>query len=245
MEGLSQILSAIAGATVAGIFHLIAIKRTKKLTDLIDENDAFEVYSDSEAPDEIWNNFYKDFKSYNDPWKMELIAPEEYLNVHRARYQDPSCGNYKFLFFIKNDMGQFDRFVRFQAIVHLGIDPTKVLQDDFKQTLEARLKSSETPDTLKHIEVYLNDSLTPKQTFFRGYKKLKGFSEPQKVSLWYLSIDSETDAPHLILKSTDERFWNELDAKWNKAKKEAIKISGRDLFEQYLAIMNLNKKVAA
>lgn len=238
MDESSDRTILIVGAILL-LFTIIIIvafnwKFQKTLVEKIDEG-GFEVYDDQGAPDKIWQGFQKDFKSYNDPWLMELNSPTKYLKTHRERYCDPNCGMFRFLFFIKDNMVQFERFVKFQAMVHLSMKESEIDSEDFNRLLRERIKDEDMPKTLDHIRVYLNTKDKPQQTFFIGYKKNeKDKKQLQRVALWYLSIVSDTSRPHMILKTTDNDFWKDLERKWDSTRTYSETVLGSAIFNRYL-----------
>ena len=209
-------------------------KLHKPFVEKIDEG-GFEVCDDQGEPDKIWQGFQKDFKSYNDPWVMELNSPAMYLKTHRERYCDPNCGKFRFLFFIKDSLVQFERFVKFQAMVHLNMKESEIDSEDFNRLLRKRIKNEDMPKTLDHIRVYLNTKDTPQQTFFIGYKNNeKDKKQLKRVALWYLSIISDTSRPHMILKITDNDFWLDLERKWDSTRTYSETVLGSAIFNRYL-----------
>jgi len=244
---MEEIIAAIVGAVIGGgiQYTITIIQNGNEQESLIDriDNSAFEIFSDSTTPEGVWEEYRRDWKAYNDSWVMELKSPEDYIESHRKRYRDPACGRFKFLFFTKNSPQQFTRFVKFQAMVHLGLKPEVIHSDGFDSILSSRLKMGDLPKSLEHICVYLNDKVLPKQTFFRGYKAVPGSDDLQKVSIWYLSLDSSESSPHLILKTTDTRFWKDLDDKWNEMRVGAEKIHGEKIFDKYLEISSENSTI--
>ena len=237
----------IGGAIILlmAIIIVVGIKSNfqKSLVEKIDEG-VFEVHDDLGVPDQIWKDFRKDFKSFNDPWVMESNSPYEYLVAHKERYNDPKCGMFRFLFFIRDSSDQFERFVKFQAMVHLEMTESELDSNNFDSLLREKIEDKDLPKTLDSIKVYLNKESSPHQTFFIGIKTLgEDESEIQRVSIWYLSIVSEKSRPHLILKSTDNDFWWDLDRKWESSRTGSERVLGPDIFNKYLQISKLNKKV--
>jgi len=192
-----------------------------------DKDDFFHVYSNLKTPGDVWAGFVDRFKSYNDPWLMEYICPEDYLDTHRERYNDPNCGEYNFQFFPGSEGNSeswkpFIRFAKFQMMVHFNLKPFEIAEAGFKQKLK-EISLRTLPDTLRHLKVFLNFSESPRQTFFRGYKYKNGDStQIERVSIWYLMLDEQDELPALILKSSNEDFWMDLDKKWNASRKRAV-----------------------
>lgn len=136
---------------------------------------------DSTKPN-LWSGFNgDDFKSYNDPWIMEMKSnTNDFINVHRERYLSLDCATFNFLFFTKdNRWGPFKRFVKFQAMVHLKLEPTDIDDDVFAEKMSEKIakykndnNEEEWQNTIKHINVFFNKEFErPFITFFRGYKK--------------------------------------------------------------------------
>lgn len=230
----------IGGAIILlmAIIIVVGVKSNfqKSLVEKIDEG-VFEVYDDLGVPDQIWKDFRKDFKSFNDPWIMELNSPNKFLDAHKKRYNDPNCGMFRFLFFIKDSSGQFERFVKFQAMVHLEMTESELDSNNFDSLLREKIEDKNLPKTLDNIMVYLNKESSARQTFFIGYKTIgENESKLQRVSVWYLAIVSEKSKPHLILKTTDKDFWEDLDRKWESSRTGSEKVYGPDIFNKYLQI---------
>lgn len=233
----------VIAAVIAGICAIYAVylqyRLGEKSTSFADIDDSsFKVLSDLRSPDDVWKGYTKDWKSYNDSWVLEIETPDVYVDTHVKRYNDENCADFKFLFFLKNDIGQFERFVKFQSLVHLGLGEKEIKSDYFVTALLSRIELGPLPDTLDHIEVFLNTrDNPPNQTFFRGHEILKKGEKPKKVSLWYLSLDSNPEAPHLILKTNNGRFWQTLDNKWNTMRVGAEKVAGKEIFRKYLSLV--------
>jgi hypothetical protein len=188
---------------------------------------------------EIWGGFIKpDFKSYNDPWCMELINPNNFLETHRRRYNDQNCAKYNFLFFIKDGYEPFKRFIKFQAMVHLGFKEEEINAEDFNEKLKEKIKAykivsneKRLPKTLDNISVFFNNTFEkPFMTFFRGEKQIG------KFALLYFLIKENEECPHFIIQITDAETWLKLDSTWDKASMNAEKIEGVDVFEKYLSL---------
>jgi hypothetical protein len=200
------------------------------------------IYFNTELSPFLWEKFSRDFKSYNDPWITELENPTEYIKTHKERYKNKDFGRFKFLFFIQeNDLNpyeKFERFVRFQAMVHLGMDIDLALSGDFKQHLESelnkrRMKRHSLPLSLNHILVYFNFKKIPNQTFFRGYKGTG--KDQERICFWYLSADDTTNKPYMIFElKNNNGWWKNLDSAWDRAAENTIRIDGIKIFDEYL-----------
>ena len=190
------------------------------------------------AQEDIWKNFDTEFLSFNDSWEMELNSPEKYIDLHKNRYQNPKCKQYKFLFFSKQYYNSFSNFVKFHAMVHFKF-PKEVVYDNSKfiEELERTILNTKNMEKLKNletIEVYINSVLSPNETFFLGYKKKK------KVTLQYFSTDNNHVMPEKIIKSESSIIWNGLERKWYKSvdisnNSNIQFIPGKRIFEYYIA----------
>jgi class 3 adenylate cyclase len=190
---------------------------------------------------EIWDGFVGEFKSFNDSWSMEMNEPDRFIPVHKARYKDKNCGNYQFVFFVKNTIDNikpFERFVKFQYLVHINNDVSEVTPNNFAKNLKKYLKHiennpSDLPKTLNKISVFLNEKESPSQTFFIGFRK-----DDIPVSLWYLSIDNEKRMPSMILETYNKDFRFQLDKMWHEAKNNDLPmIKGVNIFKEYLRLI--------
>lgn len=213
----------------------------------VSEDDIFQVYSNVKTPKEIWSGFVGEFKSYNDPWKMEYNSPEDYVQTHRNRYNDPNCGNYYFLFFPKRKpqgsyWQPFIRFGKFQAWVHFGLQDFRMTGPAFKEYIRQKLEGP-IPQSLNHITAFLNFQEAPEQTFFRGFKEANTITSnngqqpmQERVSIWYLMLENNDNSPTFILKSFNKGFWNALNKKWNKSRSNSEKYPSIKLFEKLLTL---------
>jgi len=224
---------------ILGAFVKEIINPKKSIIENIDEG-IFEIYKNKEAPAAIWQNFHTRFYSFNDSWIMELKEPHLYLETHKERYKDPNCGAFNFLFFIKdNNIDPFERFVKFQAMVHLDFKADQI-GEHFKELLRNKINGTKLPDTLNYIYVYLNNDIIPRQTFFIGLKDSESTKgETLYVSIWYLALPEQNAIPGThrnILTSTNEDFWDELYERWDNLSTNSTKILGKNLFSKYLEI---------
>jgi hypothetical protein len=187
----------------------------------------------------IWDNFIgPDFRSYNDPWTMEMENPGNFKQIHIKRYNNHESGVYNFLFFTKKDYYAFERFVKFQSIVHLGMDEKLIENSDFKTILKNHIVAHLTlynklPETLKKINVWFNNTAEkPLVTFFTGYK------QEGKFALLYYTINENEKQPPLIIETSDFETCKYLDTIWDKAKEESTKVDGIKIFDEFLKFSN-------
>jgi hypothetical protein len=216
---------------------IIAYRRWKKMMKLITEIGGKSSKLVNSSDSKIWSDFIKpDFKSFNDPWIMESVYPNDFIETHRKRYKDPQCATFNFLFFTKNGYEPFKRFVKFQSIIHLGLEIEDVEADDFDVRLQEKIKAfknieKKLPDTLTHIKIYFNDEFQrPFITFFIGHKG------KEKIALLYFSINENENRPHMIIQISDNETWNQLNNTWENAKEGAQEFSGIEIFDKYLRL---------
>jgi hypothetical protein len=209
-------------------------KYKKELSEIkksIGENSAV-VDSDNEK---IWEGFDGlDFKSYNDPWNMETSKLGKYIKVHKERYKIENNTQYKFLFFCKEDIDSFERFIKFQSSVHLNLEFKEFEDNQFKEKLKEHIDNiietnGKLPDSLHKIQVFINyKSDIPHLTFFRGHKS--GI----KIALLYFTIKLNQEFPNAIFKTSDKFSWLELDKTWDEGIIQTKEIKGIDIFNHYL-----------
>jgi len=232
------IFGALIGASLALVVKRFII-RPKKMG--ISDFTNTETFSRVDIDNvEIWDGFIGDFKSYNDPWNIEYIDPRKYLKTHIKRYDDPECKIFKFLFFKKNGIQAFERFVKFQSLVHLNLKISDIHSIDFVNILEKRL-AEPIKNSVDKIAAYINQENEPIITFFRGSKKDQD-GEPIKVSLLYFTTQ-KSGRPKEILITHNKSVWEELETTWNNsADANGCHIyEGKKIFEEFIG-MKRNEK---
>jgi len=239
-EGLDRTI-VIIGAIALLLFILIVaafnFNEKPRILEKIIEG-SFKIYDGNSELGGLWEGFVKVWKSFNDPWVMEYNTPSQFLETHKKRYASKKCGDYQFIFFLNNGFESFDRFIKFQAMVHLGLSEVDIHSKKFKEILNERINNKQLPDSLKYITVFLNRNDKPTRTFFLGFKdvdnKTKTGKEMQRVALMYLNIVNEDLGHKMILYSTDRDFWNDLDKSWDECRTNSEKVLGALMFEAYL-----------
>jgi len=76
-ESVVAVVSAFASAFAT---KYVGKKANDKKEGLIDQlkSKGFRLGNSNNVPNDMWSGFREDFKSYNDPWEMELLSPEDY-----------------------------------------------------------------------------------------------------------------------------------------------------------------------
>lgn len=203
----------------------------------------FKIYDGNHELGNLWEGFVKVYKSFNDPWRMEYDTPSQFLDIHKKRYSSKNCGEFQFIFFLNNGVEAFDRFIKFQSMVHLNLSSDDIYSNNFKSILSERMKKK-LPETLKFITVFINKTETPTRTFFLGFKEPeKPETVLKRISLLYINIANEDLGHKMILQSSDKDFWNDLDKKWEASRNESERIQGSMIFERYLEMVKTDNKV--
>ncbi len=234
---------AVAGAVVGFLLNMMRESRKRKarkqrMTPAQPNEGSLQIHYHTKLLPDIWGDFAKDFKSFNDPWIMEMRNPADFVPIHQVRYKAKDCSIFSFLFFEKLGNEPFKRFVEFQSMVHLNFNINQVRAKDFREKLASeiaeRKKNSGFPDSLNKIEVCFNDDdEILQQTFFRGYKRMAK-RQYEEVCLWYIPTRELVSMPYMILEIRNEGLWKHLDIEWDNAAKGRRKIVGSDIFDEYL-----------
>lgn len=211
----------------------------------------FRVLKDVESP-EIWDNFHGTYRAYNDSWLLEWQDPNKYLDVHRKRFKDQSS-KFQYMFYIspndstENRYKSFERFVKFQAMVHFGLKKSVAeSRIEFRKWYESAKDTLISAKSISQVEVMLiyTDEL-PSITYFVGTRD--GIITNKKTSIIYLiskGLPGHT-APYQIIETNNNDLFNHLNYTWREEMKEKknVKIEafeGKAIFDKYFGLPIIN-----
>ncbi|MBW1779499.1 MAG: hypothetical protein JRL30_02055 [Deltaproteobacteria bacterium] len=193
---------------------------------------------------QIWENFTHIYNAFNAPWVLETQGDTiRYVKIHRSRYKNPKLIKCRYLYFYEDDernwntfAANFDRFIRFEAMVFLDFSAEAVYADSFLRELETKIESGSIEKMAKKNELYLVKREIPQMTFFQGTKN------GTQTAILYFSVGPfmVRGLPSKVLYSENSEFAARLGDYFNDEilKPSTERYAGIDIFRFFLDQQN-------
>lgn len=191
----------------------------------------------------IWDGFTGIYDAFNAPWVLEMEgSTAKYVAIHKKRFRNKSLTKVRYLYFFDDPekdwntfWARFSRFVRFEAMVFLGLTKEQVTGAGFVELLASKIKREVKDPPLKKLNTYLVKKEVPQLTFFHGTKN------NAKTVIVYFNVGPfmVRGLPNKMLYSTNSEFANRIGDYFEEEALQGTveKLAGKQLFQYYMEIL--------